>query len=60
MPHKKFVSRQVVIDYVNNLHPAKLMYSINYVYNKHKIEEKTAETFSLKYSFKFVKILIPV
>ena len=40
MPHKKFVSRQVVIDYVNNLHPAKLMYSINYVYNKHKLEEK--------------------
>ena len=42
MPHKKFVSRQVVIDYVNNLHPAKLMYSINYVYNKHKLRKKTA------------------
>lgn len=46
MPYKKFVSKQVVIDYVNNLHPAKLMYSINYVYNKHKLEEKTAETLS--------------
>ena len=39
---KKFVSRQVVIDYINNLHPAKLMHSINHTYNKHKREEKTA------------------
>jgi len=43
---KKFVSRQVVIDYINNLHPAKLMHSINHIYNKHKIEEKTSISLS--------------
>ena len=43
-PEKKFVAKQVVIDYINNLHPAKLMYSINHVYNKHKLEEKVAES----------------
>lgn len=41
-PEKKFVSRQVVIDYINKLHPAKLMHSINHIHNKHKIEEKNA------------------
>tara|TARA_Y100000591_G_C21854102_1_gene713768 strand:- start:1476 stop:2648 length:1173 start_codon:yes stop_codon:yes gene_type:complete len=46
-PEKKFVSKQVVIDYVNNLHPAKLMYSINHIYNKHKLEEKVAEALSI-------------
>jgi len=40
MQQKKFVSKQVVIDYINTLHPAKLMYSVNYVYNKHKLEDK--------------------
>tara|TARA_B100001063_G_scaffold52620_1_gene46544 strand:+ start:1045 stop:2226 length:1182 start_codon:yes stop_codon:yes gene_type:complete len=45
-PNKKFVNKQVVIDYINTLHPAKLMYSINHVYNKHKLEEKVAENLS--------------
>ena len=45
-PKNMFVSKQVVIDYINNLHPAKLMYSINHVYNKHKLEERVAESLS--------------
>ena len=32
---KSFVSKKVVVDYVNNLPPPKLMYSLNYIYNKH-------------------------
>lgn len=43
MQEKKFVSKQVVIDYINGLHAAKLMYSINHIYNKFKLEEKTAD-----------------
>lgn len=46
MENKKFVSKQVVIDYVNKLHPAKLMYSVNHLFNKHKREEKIAESLS--------------
>tara|TARA_Y100000748_G_C15467984_1_gene477673 strand:- start:857 stop:1588 length:732 start_codon:yes stop_codon:yes gene_type:complete len=32
-PNKKFVDKKVVIDYVNNLHPAQQMFVINYKYN---------------------------
>ena len=35
---KKYVSKAVVVSYVNSLHPARAMYSINYKYNKHKLE----------------------
>ena len=46
MQQKKFVSKQVVIDYVNTLHPAKLMYSVNFTYNKHKLDEGVAKALS--------------
>lgn len=29
-PMKSYVSKGVVVDYINNLHPARLMYVINY------------------------------
>ena len=53
MEKKAFVSKQVVIDYVNKLHPAKLMYSVNHMFNKHKREEKLQ-----KFYQKIVKKLI--
>jgi hypothetical protein len=39
-PDKKFVTRQLVIDYVNNLGPSLLMRSLNYNYNLHVNDRK--------------------
>ena len=33
-----YVSKQEVIKYVNSLHPAKLMYAINYAHRKNTID----------------------
>jgi len=35
-----YISRQIVIKYVNSLEPAKLMYSINYDFRCCKTDEK--------------------
>ena len=43
---KKFISKQEVIDYVNRIHPAKLMHSINHIYNKFKLDTKITESLS--------------
>jgi hypothetical protein len=40
MLDKKFVSKSVVINYVNNLPPQRLMYSVNYQLQLNKIDEK--------------------
>ena len=40
---RSYVSRQVVIDYVNNLESPRLMFAINYNYDKHKIKCQTFE-----------------
>ena len=32
-PQNKFVDKKVVIDYINDLHPAQQMFVINYKYN---------------------------
>ena len=37
-PRGKYVNKSVVIEYLNKLHPAQLMYSINYHYRKNEIE----------------------
>lgn len=39
----KHVSLQEVIKYVNQIHPAKLMYAVNYIYRKVKKDEKIME-----------------
>ena len=40
-PEKKYVDKQTVIQYVNNLPPQRLMYSINYPTRKKNIESTT-------------------
>ena len=40
MPEKKYITRNVVIDYVNTLPPPRLMYSVNHVFKKHEIDLK--------------------
>jgi len=37
------VSKQVVIDYINNLHPSKLMFSLNYHMRQRQIDINTTE-----------------
>jgi hypothetical protein len=37
-----YISRQIVIKYVNALEPAKLMYAVNYDLRCHEIDEKKA------------------
>ena len=37
-----YISRQIVIKYVNSLEPAKLMYAVNYDLRCHEIDEKKA------------------
>ena len=37
-PRGKYVNKSIVIDYLNKLHPAQLMYSINYHYRKNEIQ----------------------
>jgi hypothetical protein len=39
----KHVSLQEVIKYVNQIHPAKLMYAVNYIYRKANKDEKNME-----------------
>ena len=38
---KKHTDKKFVIDYVNKLNPAELMYSINFVYREQKVDEAT-------------------
>ena len=42
MPEKKYVSKSIVINYINNLPPQRLMYSINHQIKLNKIDEKKA------------------
>ena len=42
-PQGKYISYKEVINYVNKIHPAKLMYAINYIYRKVTQDEKTKE-----------------
>ena len=42
-PKKKYISKEYVINYINNLHPAKLMYSLNYHLRKINKDEINAE-----------------
>ena len=49
MPEKKYVNKQVVIDYFNTLHPAKQMFVMNYDVRKNYIDnekEKYKQTVS--------------
>ena len=39
-----YVSRQVVIDHINTMHPAKLMFSLNYALRQHNVETTIAES----------------
>jgi len=40
---KKYVNKQVVIDYVNSLPPQRLMYAVNYIYKQHALNKKSVE-----------------
>ena len=40
---KKYVNKQVVIDYVNSLPPQRLMYAVNYIYKQHALHTKSVE-----------------
>ena len=40
---KKYVNKQVVIDYVNSLPPQRLMYAVNYIYKQHALDTKSIE-----------------
>ena len=40
MPEKKYVNKQVVVDYFNTLHPAKQMFVMNYDVRKNYIDNK--------------------
>ena len=40
---KKYVNKQVVIDYVNSLPPQRLMYAVNYIYKQHALDTKSVE-----------------
>ena len=42
-PDNSFISKKVVVDYVNNLPAPRLMYSVNYIYNKHKLDISSTE-----------------
>ncbi len=37
-----YISKKVVVNYVNNLPPPKVMYSVNYIYNKHNYDTEKA------------------
>ena len=43
-PNNKVVDKKIVIDYVNNLHPAQQMFVINYKYNPTNETNETNET----------------
>ena len=40
MPEKKYVTRNVVIEYVNTLPPPRLMYSVNHIFKEHDLDLK--------------------
>lgn len=42
-PEKKYVNKQVVIDYVNSLPPQRLMYAINHIYKQNALDTKKVE-----------------
>ena len=42
-PEKKYVNKQVVIDYVNSLPPQRLMYAINHIYKQNALDTKKLE-----------------
>ena len=42
-PEKKYVNKQVVIDYVNSLPPQRLMYAINHIYKQNALDNKKVE-----------------
>lgn len=42
-PEKKYVNKQVVIDYVNSLPPQRLMYAVNYIYKQNALDVKKVE-----------------
>ena len=44
MPEKKYVNKQVVIDYFNTLHPAKQMFVMNYDVRKNYIDAEKEES----------------
>ena len=41
-PEGSYISKKVVVNYVNKLPPPKVMYSINYIYNKHNCDTEKA------------------
>ena len=41
-PESSYISKKVVVNYVNNLPPPKVMYSVNYIYNKHNYDAEKA------------------
>ena len=41
---KEFVNKMLVMQYVNSLHPAKLMFSLNYYMRQQQRDEKTVDT----------------
>ena len=44
MPEKKYINKQVVIDYFNTLHPAKQMFVMNYDVRKNYIDAEKKES----------------
>ena len=44
-PNNKYVTKYVVMTYVNNLPPPRLMYSVNYQFRKHDRDVKVADGF---------------
>ena len=42
-PEKKYVNKQVVIDYINSLPPQRLMYAVNYIYKQNALDTKKVE-----------------
>ena len=42
-PEKKYVNKQVVIDYINSLPPQRLMYAINHIYKQNALDTKKVE-----------------
>ena len=43
-PKKSYVSKSVVVDYVNNLEPPRLMHVINYKLRKNIVENNANDT----------------
>lgn len=43
MHEKRYVSKYIVMDYINSLEPPRLMYSVNYKLRKQNVDEKSQE-----------------